>query len=89
MRVYIAGERAEERRLLAGEFGDEAVCPEEGRGTKGEELTERLRLLAQCDAICLTADWRSEARTRLEKETADYLRIPEVRYFPAGGREKA
>ena len=71
------------RAALERYFSDTGVEPGQMIGCvpPGEELVLRLELLKSCDAILLPEDWRSDLRTRIEKETADYLRIPQVQYF--------
>ena len=83
MRVYLAGRAPMGITALERVFADTGVEPEGVIGCvpPGEEIVGRLELLKSCDAILLPADWRSDPRTRIEKETADYLRIPQVQYF--------
>lgn len=79
----MAGRAPLGRLALERIFADVGVEPGEliGCVPPGEELIGRLTLLKGCDAILLPEDWRSDPRARIEKETADYLRIPQVQYF--------
>ena len=83
MRVYLAGRLPMGRTTLESVFADCGVEPGEVIGCvpPGEELVGRLELLKGCDAILLPGDWRCDLRTRIEKETADYLHIPQVQYY--------
>ena len=89
MRVYIAGDPPPSAVQIAAEFGDQGVDPcVLSQCVAGKEnILLRLAALSRCDAIWLPPDWRTSAKTRLEKAFADYQRIPEVAYlFPRPDR---
>ena len=74
--------RAEELALQAWRAGFAVICPHantrfyQGAAPDQVWLDGDLEILARCDAVLLTANWRDSAGTRQEVARAHHLHIP-------------